>query len=808
MCNIIDRLLGDEWDDLIICMPPGSAKALALDTPVPTPSGWTRIGDLRPGDTVFDENGTPCSVTWRSPVFRNRPVYSVTTDCGDEIIADHDHEWLVRLCGKKRKELKGVDRWGKPNDHYKQILKDRSPGFKIKETHQLCKKRSKRPMIQRAAALELPDTFLPIDPYLLGVWLGDGTSGSMSITSGDEDREWMREELARLGYTTSDRKQTYLFGILDVRYLFVKMGLVHNPAENNFGRKHIPEVYLRGSYRQRLSLLQGLIDTDGTVCKSRGCTTFTNTNLELSLQLRELVRTLGVKAGWSEGRAMLDGVDHGPYYNVSFYLKDSARLPRKAILTRNQYRTPNTYIDVVPVGFADTVCIEVDSPSHLFLCGKSMTPTHNSFYTSIALPAYFIGKNPTKTVLTASHGFDLAEKWGKRVRNIVASDKYHLATGVKLSSDSRAAAQWTTTKGGEFFGVGCGGGVLGRRGDLVVIDDPISGWEMAQSATQLTKLHQWYETDLLSRLKPHGKIVLICQRLARNDLAGYIMDRNAASATRRLKTLILPMECVDEDNDPLGRSIGDRLWPEWYTPEMVTDFKRDDFIWRTMYQQEPPADDGAWVNTDDIQFRPTPQITPGTPIYGASDLALSVNSGDYTVHALVAIDSEGDWDIFHCQRKRCDPDESSADLVNLCATYTPNEWLIDDDNASKVFMPLVATKARQLGVPVPWKPLPIRGQDKETRAAALRGQFKRRKIYMPADAPFARWLVPELIKFPNAEGQGVDDGVDTLSLLGRRLSAISSKYTPPPPKKLPTMSEMTLEGLWDTAPKQSRNRRI
>jgi predicted phage terminase large subunit-like protein len=469
------------------------------------------------------------------------------------------------------------------------------------------------------------------------------------------------------------------------------------------------------------------------------------------------------------------------------------------------------YLDVVPAQHHRLICDAIDdllNDKYDDLVINTPPGSAKSTYTSIALPAYFIGKNPKKTIITASHGFDLAEKWGKRVRNIVGSEKFTNACGVGLSSDSRAAAQWSTDKGGEFFGVGCGGGVLGRRGDLVVIDDPVSGWEMAQSLSQLEKLHQWYETDLLSRLKPKGKIVLICQRLARSDLAGYIIDRFASSQTRRLRVLSLEMECTDSERDPLGRAVGDRLWPEWYTPEMVADYKRDEFIWRTMYQQSPPADDGAWASTDDIQFRPTPTITPETPLYGASDLALSVNSGDYTVHFIVAVDEFGDWDIIHGQRKRCDPDESATDLVNLCDTHHPREWLIDDDNASKVFVQLVATRARQRGVPVPWMPMKIRGQDKETRAAALRGQFKRRKIYMPDDAPFTRWLTKEILQFPNATGQGVDDGVDTLSLLGRRLTAISSKYVPAPPKLRPSMSEMTLEGLWDTVPKNSRGRRL
>ena len=232
----LHQIEADEIDILIVCMPPGSAKALALDTPIPTPNGWKQMGDLRVGDQVFDEHGRPCSVTWVSPTWKDRPVYKVRTDCGDEIIADRDHEWLVRLCSKR-------------------------PVFKIKETHELSRKRSKRPMIQRAAPLVMPPVDLPIDPYVLGVWLGDGHASGLRITSAVDDQEWLREELSRLGYFSSHQSTETQFGLPGHRGKFVELGLLHDPAHATYGKKHIPEAYMRASVEQRTALLQGLIDT-------------------------------------------------------------------------------------------------------------------------------------------------------------------------------------------------------------------------------------------------------------------------------------------------------------------------------------------------------------------------------------------------------------------------------------------------------------------------------------------------------------------------------------------------------------------
>jgi predicted phage terminase large subunit-like protein len=431
-----------------------------------------------------------------------------------------------------------------------------------------------------------------------------------------------------------------------------------------------------------------------------------------------------------------------------------------------------------------------------------------SFYTSHGLAAYYMGHSPDKNIILATHTADLSERWSRRVRNTLGDELHQkVFPASSLSKDSTAVGRWATSAGGEFLAAGVGAAVLGFRADLAVIDDPVASFEQAQSQTQLAKIHNWYETDLVTRMKPGGKTVLICQRLARNDLAGYLIDRNAENPTKRQRVLKLRMEATDNapHDDPLGRSPGERLWPEWFSPEMVADAKRDDFKWRTLYQQEPPADEGSWVSTEDIRFRPTPDKIE--VCYGMSDLALSVNTGDYTVHFILAVDDEGNWDIIDAMRGRVDPDRSANDIVTMTQSYKPREWLIDDDNASKVFGPLVASCGRARGVAVPWKVMPIRGQDKETRAAALRGQYKRGKVFMPANAHFTQWLTRELLQFPNAMGMGVDDGVDALSLMGRRMLSLA-KPAPTVLRPHPTTHNMTLDQLFEDRTMSRFHRRI
>lgn len=356
-----------------------------------------------------------------------------------------------------------------------------------------------------------------------------------------------------------------------------------------------------------------------------------------------------------------------------------------------------------------------------------------------------------------------------------------------------------------------------------VIDDPINGFEMAQSETQLEKVHAWYETDLVTRLKPGAKQVIICQRLSPNDLAGYLIQRNRNNPSVRQRVMIFRMEAEPGDaDDGTGRKPGDRLWPEWFSPEMVEDARRDDYKWRTLYQQKPPSDSGSWVSADEIVIldpdAPQDTMEPddltdladalrpadagSVPRYLCSDLALSVNKGDFTVHLTCAVTTRGAVVVTDAWRGRVSVDVSVERHLDLCEVLqaqgvTLMESLIDDDNASKVYVQLLASRARQRGVPVPYKPLPLRGQDKETRAAPLRGLFKRRMVKL-VKAPWNSWLKDELLAFPNAMGEGVDDGVDALSLMGRRLVSLARPSVAPaenPPVK--TIQQATLNELWE-----------
>jgi predicted phage terminase large subunit-like protein len=423
-----------------------------------------------------------------------------------------------------------------------------------------------------------------------------------------------------------------------------------------------------------------------------------------------------------------------------------------------------------------------------------------STYTSHALAAYYLGQHPDRNVIIATHTADLSERWSGKVQSSLASPEHaRVFPQSTMSRTSTAKSRWATNQQGELLAAGVGGSILGFRADLGIIDDPISGFEQAQSETQLLKVQGWYETDFVTRLKPQAKVVLICQRLSANDLAGYLIQRNITNPTRRQRVLTLKMEAEpNDDPDGTGRQPGDRLWPEWFTPQMVEDAKRDEYKWKTLYQQSPPSETGSWVGPEYITI--LDDLPPGSelwPRYTAADLALSVNSGDFTVHLVGLISPNLDIMIIDARRERAAPEESAKVAIDLCAEHSPLEYLIDDDNMAKVFGPLVYRMARERHAYVPWKMMPVRGQDKETRAASIRGWFRRGKVSL-LRAPWNRWLVNEILGFPNLLGQGVDDGIDCLSLFGRRLASLAAgKVLDAPKPTAPEPVPITLNNLFE-----------
>lgn len=211
-----------------------------------------------------------------------------------------------------------------------------------------------------------------------------------------------------------------------------------------------------------------------------------------------------------------------------------------------------------------------------------------STYGSTLFPQYFLGRNPGLTVLGASHTQDLANRFSRRVRNGIATQRFaDLFPNVKIASDISGVSSWETSQQGEYKPVGIGGPIAGRRGDLLIIDDPVKSRAEADSEVNRETVWQWWLNDARTRLKPGGRVVLIMTRWHEDDLAGRLLINEPG----RWKVIKVPFMALKDD--VLGRKPGERLWPEWFTEQMMLDAQSDPRSWTSLYQQDPRPPEGA-----------------------------------------------------------------------------------------------------------------------------------------------------------------------------------------------------------------------
>lgn len=223
-----------------------------------------------------------------------------------------------------------------------------------------------------------------------------------------------------------------------------------------------------------------------------------------------------------------------------------------------------------------------------------------STFASVVAPTYLMGRNPGTKIILASYGSDLARKHGRRARQIVRSPQFSSLFNTTISKDSSAANEWALTNESEYLAAGLLAGLTGNRAHAAFIDDPIKGREQADSPTIREKTWEAYNDDLQTRLIPGGTIGLVQTRWHEDDLAGRLLPEGYAGESGPVKCrdgkiwqiINLPAECERED-DPLGRRIGEMLWPEWFDPEHWAPFRLQSRTWSALFQQRPRPDEGG-----------------------------------------------------------------------------------------------------------------------------------------------------------------------------------------------------------------------
>jgi predicted phage terminase large subunit-like protein len=372
---------------------------------------------------------------------------------------------------------------------------------------------------------------------------------------------------------------------------------------------------------------------------------------------------------------------------------------------------------------------------------------------------------PGAAVIAASHTVELAQRWGRRVRNLV--DRHSKVLGIAVARDNAAAGRWALTQGGEYYAAGVGVGIAGYRADLAVIDDPIRSRQDADSEVVRDGIWEWYKADLSTRLKPGGRIILIQTRWHEDDLAGRLLA-DMAQGGEEWHVLSLPAEA--ELNDALGRKPGEWLWdddPEYGYGDQLRREKRVQTArnWSALYQQRPAPLTGDYFKKEWLRPYTTIPARATLRIYGGSDYAVTSDGGDYTAHVVVGLDPEGRMYLLDVWRQQTSSDVWIEALADLILKWKPVGWAEELIQITSGVGPFLTRRLRERKAWIARTQFPVR-EDKAVRAQSIRGRIALDGLYVPIHAPWYPDLESEMLNFP----VGVhDDQVDALGLVGQLL---------------------------------------
>lgn len=402
-----------------------------------------------------------------------------------------------------------------------------------------------------------------------------------------------------------------------------------------------------------------------------------------------------------------------------------------------------------------------------------------STYADVVFVPWYMSRKSRRNVILASYASEIAEKQGRRARQLINSRSFHNLTGCALKSDQKAAHQWTLDNGSEFMAGGILSGLTGNRAALGIIDDPIRGREAAESETIRVKTWDAYVDDFCSRLIPGAPQIMILTRWHEDDPAGRILPEGWDGESgwcngrdgRRWYVICLPA-IADRADDPLGRKIGETLWPEWFSHEHWAPFKRNPRTWSSLYQQKPSPQEGTYFKRE--WFKRYRTLPKHLHKYITSDHAPGgTEVNDYTCVRVWGVDPEGDIYLVDGFRSQETLDTTAdrvvgnkaAGITGLIERHKPLCWFAEDDNNWKSVRGFITRMMREQRRSCRIEPVSPHGSDKPTKAQPFQAMASSGRVWLP-DTPDGDDVLAQYLKFPGGRN---DDEIDAAAIIGRVL---------------------------------------
>ena len=395
-------------------------------------------------------------------------------------------------------------------------------------------------------------------------------------------------------------------------------------------------------------------------------------------------------------------------------------------------------------------------------------PRHGkSMITSEFFPAWYLGRNPDKYVIHATYAQELAEDFGRKIRNQMADPMFQaIFRECQLSTDSASQKRLATSRGGSYFALGVGGAATGRGAHLLIIDDPVKGREEADSETYRRRLKDWYRSVAYTRLMPGGAVIIMNTRWHHDDLSGWLLKDHASEGWE-----VLSLPAIAEENDPLDRQPGEALWPEDYSADDLLRIKEQSGSreWSALYQQQPTPDEGSIFKLEWFRRYKTLPAAPQLIVHSWDTGTKDDDLNDPT--------SMTRWDVHPAGLYLADRFSARLqfpDLVRsvqaMAARDNPGVILIEDKGSGQQLLQVLQRETRLPVVPV------VPDKSKVIRAQGVSGLVESGRVYLPEFAP---WLIDyeaEIAAFPNApHDDDVDSTTQALKFLSERTRPVQVK---------------------------------